>query len=477
MITKKATGDAFVDLGRRAILYLAGKDVVEDDQLMEMIQQQTNIYVQSWKSKLNMFYLNSAITQPANKTPESKIKKTMEKFSNAFTGVKDGRCEICGKPAHISTGNRTNTPLAGGSNEVNFHPSFGAGLDVCPDCLAALYFLPVAVLQAGGKILALQTRTETAYDVWIQRTVEQYREALGKGMSTGPEKSRQGTTPNTIYATTVNYVQHAGSAGINGEELTFFSFTNFGASPSVDIITVPHQTLLYLWHLENPQLLEHASRNSEAKTVEIVGSMMGLTDYLASYQELNSAWHLFIRQGMSVRKKPTKGAKVAPDPNDPLATSNRFINKLINGESLLWDMRRLRVPFTLAALYEMEVLGMEQQRIKKLMELGATIAVYEHEHNEQKIVRDLEGAKSCAEFRTAIRRAARRYVEKKGTPLLTANDLTQWIVRDNETWPEARDILLIYLYEQLADMLKKTSAVDEQAEESNEIQSEEEKDE
>jgi len=80
MITEELTGDAFVDLGRQAILRLAGKTVVDDEELRRMVASQAQLYVHDWAAKLNAFYLNSSITQTQGvyATSEGKLAKRVE---------------------------------------------------------------------------------------------------------------------------------------------------------------------------------------------------------------------------------------------------------------------------------------------------------------------------------------------------------------------------------------------------------------
>ena len=109
---------------------------------------------------------------------------------------------------------------------------------------------------------------------------------------------------------------------------------------------------------------------------------------------------------------------------------------------------------------------MEQQRMQKLMDVGERLADFERQQSDLRIVRDLERSETSSDLRAVLRQAARRHAEVSGTPLVTATDLAQWIVPDSARWDETRDFLLVYLYEELADMLKKKGASreDEQAE-------------
>lgn len=467
MITEELTGDAFVDLGRQAILRLAGKTVVDDEELRRMVASQAQLYVHDWAAKLNAFYLNSSITQTQGvyATSEGKLAKTRGIFDAAFTQAPDGYCEICGRHAHIVRGDRTNFPLAGSGTEVNFHPSLMPGIDLCPECLAAVFFLPVAVLQAAGKPLALQARTQRGYDAWLHSTVDVFRDAAAKGLSKGPVKAREATLPNVIYAAAVRFVQSAAEEEVAKEQFTFFSFTNFGSGPEANIVVLPPGLLLYLCHVEKHTGEAHAPGGNLTVTASpVTGSTVDLKKVLAIYPELNEAWHAFLRRGIR-RGKQQKGQGPVPE-DDPLLNRNDYIARLVQGKSLLRTMREAGVGYKLAALYEMEVRGMEQQRMQKLMDVGERLADFERQQSDLRIVRDLERSETSSDLRAVLRQAARRHAEVSGTPLMTATDLAQWIVPDSARWDETRDFLLVYLYEELADMLKKKGASreDEQAE-------------
>jgi len=138
---------------------------------------------------------------------------------------------------------------------------------------------------------------------------------------------------------------------------------------------------------------------------------------LATYPELNEAWHAFLRRG--IRKgKVQKGQEPVPE-DDPLLNRNYYIAQLVQGKSLLRDMREAGVRYQLAALYEMEVRGMEQQRMQKLLDVGEKLADFERQQGDLRIVHDLERSETSSEMRAVLRQAARRHAEVSGTPLMT----------------------------------------------------------
>jgi len=82
----RPTGDPFADVGGSVIRYLMEKHPEKD--ILELIEYMAKIYVNKWEGKINPFFLNSAITQPAYKG-DVKIKETIKYFTSLIkeTGI------------------------------------------------------------------------------------------------------------------------------------------------------------------------------------------------------------------------------------------------------------------------------------------------------------------------------------------------------------------------------------------------------
>ena len=63
------TGDPFVDSGGYVLKALS--DYYPECDVLELIMLATKIYVDNWDAKINPFFLNSKITQPAFKAEKS----------------------------------------------------------------------------------------------------------------------------------------------------------------------------------------------------------------------------------------------------------------------------------------------------------------------------------------------------------------------------------------------------------------------
>ena len=93
----RPTGDPFADVGGYVIRHLMNKMPEKD--IIGLIEYMANIYVTKWEGKINPFFLNSAITQPAYKG-DIKIKETIKYFNsliNETAKYEDGYCRIIGQ--------------------------------------------------------------------------------------------------------------------------------------------------------------------------------------------------------------------------------------------------------------------------------------------------------------------------------------------------------------------------------------------
>lgn len=123
----RPTGDPFVDAGGYALAEFANHFPELD--ILELIMKATDIYVDRWDSKINPFFLNSKITQPAFKGNKKK-KENKRYFLSLLKneGGKEGICRITGRKGLVFSGGRDNSILSGSRTFVNFHHDFQNGI-------------------------------------------------------------------------------------------------------------------------------------------------------------------------------------------------------------------------------------------------------------------------------------------------------------------------------------------------------------
>ena len=80
----KPTGDPFANAGGYALKVFS--ETFPEDDILQLISRASDIYVDSWDSKLNTFFLNSKITQPSFK-PVQKKQETLKYFKSLLNDV------------------------------------------------------------------------------------------------------------------------------------------------------------------------------------------------------------------------------------------------------------------------------------------------------------------------------------------------------------------------------------------------------
>ena len=90
----RPTGDPFVDVGGFALKEFEKR--YPELNILEIIMKATDIYVDKWDGKINPFFLNSKITQPAFNLQRKK-EETKKYFYDLLTNEtfgEDGFCRI-----------------------------------------------------------------------------------------------------------------------------------------------------------------------------------------------------------------------------------------------------------------------------------------------------------------------------------------------------------------------------------------------
>ena len=254
----KPTGDPFADTGGFAIEYLSEKFPQMD--ILELIDYITKIYVDKWGGKLNAFFLNSKITQPAFQGSR-KIKETNRYFEaliNETEPFETGYCRIIGRKTKLFFGGRDNSIMTGSGTLINFHHFFQKGISLSKEALIRIHFVPFACQQLQGKISLMQSSNETLSRLFVRMTIERNLHEIGVGLSQGVVKSDYNKPANAIF----DFVDSALSRLAEFREgnilpsLTLYHFTNFGASPEIQLYQLPAKVFLFYRTCLQPRFQE-----------------------------------------------------------------------------------------------------------------------------------------------------------------------------------------------------------------------------
>ena len=93
---------------------------------------------------------------------------------------------------------------------------------------------------------------------------------------------------------------------------------------------------------------------------------------------------------------------------------------------------------------------MDKDRIKVLIQLADKIAGLIEAQDKSDILIDLQKSRNPWEFRLALFKAMRLYAKTgKEEPLFNTEEYLYKIFPDGEPWTDARDLILVRLYEKL----------------------------
>lgn len=435
----KTTGDPFVDAGGFAIEYLSEKFPEKD--ILDLIKYTTKIYVEKWGGKLNAFFLNSKITQPAFKGSR-KIEETIKYFTNLVSETEQsevGCCRITGRETKLYFGGRDNSILTGSGTLINFHHFFQKGISLSKEALIRLHFVPFACQQLQGKISLMQSSNQKLSSLFVKQTVEKNLHSLGIGLSEGVAKSDFNKPTNAIF----DFVDHVLTQfqdfkGINTlPSLTLYHFTNFGASPEIQIHQLPAKVFLFYRTCLQPRFKKD-----------------WLNFVRAHYFDSQHIGAKFNLQTEKFELLKLKEIEVI-EQNEYKQWFNRILNKLLINENirpeiLRWS-RKHPFNFEIVSIYQQNILCMKKETINKIKELAAFLVREEDAEKIKRRIRVLDGAKNASALRRFILKdvVAANYVAGNNDPIVSVEDYVNHLFPDGSYWAEIRDILLIAIYQEL----------------------------
>jgi len=435
----RPTGDPFADAGGFAIEYLSERFPEKD--ILELIDYITKIYVEKWGGKLHAFFLNSKVTQAAFQG-QRKIDETNSYFKGMIDGTDPyevGYCRITGRKTKLFFGGRDNSIMTGSGTLINFHHFFQKGISLSKEALIRIHFVPFASQQLQGRISLMQSSNQVLSNLFVRHTVEKNIHEIGIGISEGVAKSDFNKPANAIFDF-VDYTLsqlHDFSDGSSLPSLTLYHFTNFGASPEIQLFQLPAKVFLFYRTCLQPKFKDE--------------------------------WHKFVRSNYFDTQH--KGAKYNPhteqfeiiksketeiiDQKDYKQWFNRILTKLlidenIRPEFLRWS-RKHQFNFEIVSIYQQNIIGMKKETINKIKELAAFLVREEDADKIKKRIKALDGAKNASALRRFILKnvVAENYAAGNDDPIVSVDDYVNYLFPDGSYWAEIRDILLIAIYQEL----------------------------
>ena len=438
------TGDPFADVGGYAMKEFAERSPTKS--LMDLIAEVTQIYVGNWGAKINPFFLNSKITQPAFDA-KKKTEETMKYFQSLLDGTAEhitGFCRITGKETKLFVAGRDNSILSGSGGFVNFHHAFEKGIMLSKEALLRFHFVPVACQLLQGRIALIHSSDPYLTDFFARKNVSKnlWNIASGTSSSEGILKSECRAPGTAVFRFVDEIISNANNKMTQSNpSLTLYHFTNFGASPEVKIYTIP--SILFDFYNFTQRGEYRKQWNS------FVSKYYSNSEYKGA--RLNNT-----TGKMELNKK---GEITEIESKDYMNWSNVIYNRILNDQSIIPHIRKWsekeKFNFKIVEIYQKNIRSMKQETIEKIKEMTDFIfdANKDNPHGIVKAIKKLNGVKNGYLLRRfVIRDIVAKFYEaeqEKETAIITVEEYAEYLFPDSGSWSEMRDVLLIAIYQRL----------------------------
>lgn len=448
------TGDPFVDAAGYALQELSNH--YPEYNILELIMLATNIYVDKWNAKINPFFLNSKITQPAFNTSEKKKRETQiyfEALLNDTLPYTIGNCRITGIKTKLFSAGRDNTVLSGSNTFVNFHHTFDTGMMLSKEVLIRYHFLPLACELLQGRICVISSNNSTISELYAKDCCTRTLYDIGQNISQGILKNKARSAGTAIFRYLDKILIHY-KVNMTNESLTLYHFTNFGASPEIQIYTLPFQALSFYQETQFPVYKENWG--------SFIASHYKCSDYKNAVY--NKKKNNFI---ISNKKQ-----EVIIEETNFKYWHNIIYDKMILNKSIVSNIRKWSIQnqfdLNLLKCYLINIRNMKKETIEKINQIAEFILSYHTKSNMKKVLSTLNGVKSPYMLRRFILQVIAQNYKQENEILVSVNDYVDYLFPDSTSWMETRDVLLIALYQKLHELHLKVE-VDELEEETDDF--------
>lgn len=450
------TGDPFADIGGLVIEYLQLK--WPEKSIMDLVMYATDIYVNRWDNNLHSFFLNSTITHNSNKGQKG-YNKTIEYYKGLVEGIsgQEGVCRITGQKTKVFPAARDNHIMSGSATLINFHHGFESGLQLSKEALIRIFFVPLGVEQLGDKVAALISNRLEVTRFFVYKNVEENIKGLGSNISTSIARSDFSNPVNAVFdyarqciegVKTATYVQETEMSATKDVTLNLFHFTNFGASPTINLIILPATTFAFYAYC----LLYHKKDWNNFILRQYTNSRFKNAAYDVESQEWKNNKEQAVYETYKVWR-------------------NNAFEYLLNGNSegfrglVLRHSKKEIFSFHIIEQYQINIRNMDKRTLAKVLELADFIIADSSDDDIKKAIRRINGQRNSSALRRYLLNLVADYNKKhsdKKKPLISMEDYADYLFPDGTYWNEIRDLLLIAIYQRLHEMNK---AIDAELEE------------
>lgn len=425
----KPTGDPFANAGGYALKVFA--DTFPDDDILQLISRATDIYVDKWDSKLNTFFLNSKITQPAFK-PGQKKEETLKYFESLINDVdaKNGFCRISGRETSVFAAGRDNSVLSGSGKFVNFHHGFDSGIMLSKEILIRLFFLPMSVNLLSGRVCVIDSSNKDISEKFALDNCKNVFSEIARKCSDGVSKSLSAAPSTELFRFADKIIKEYDETEEKNCSLNLYLFTNFGAKPELDIYILPFEGMDFY-------------------------RFVNRTKYKDDWQKFIST--KYFCYNTKTKKREWAGENFEIGETEFRYWKNSIYENFINGISILSDIlqwsKTNSFNFDIVKYYELKVRKMKKETIQKIEQMAEFIFEGNDKFSIEKAVKKLYAVDCSYDLRRfVLKDIVAKYYEKHADDnlaIVTVDDYANYLFPDTDSWKETRDVLIIALFQKL----------------------------
>ena len=432
-LTRK-TGDPFADIGGGVIKILFQEKGHTD--IFKLIEETSKIYVNNWKAKLNAFFLNSKITQPAFKG-EKKVAETAKYFRqllNEELPFEEGYCRILGEHTKLFSSGRDNNIMVGSGTFINFHHAFQYGLMLSKEALIRMFFVPFGCVQLADKVALLQSNDEEINTFFVEKNIRENQRKIATRIADGINRWDFKSPSSALFDFAQHWIINVKDyACEENVELNLYHFTNFGATPEVVLHNFSAALFKFYSRVQYRTLQPDWRRFSH--------SYFRIKN--AEYDSENDTYK--VKEKKEVKTLAYKDFKI---------WNNSIYENLLSNKSILKAMlnwvyeKRRPLNFEIVKLYQINLRNMNEKTLQIIERLADF--VLRDTNNLKKKIRSLQTPTKAHAFRKALRKLEEKNLsERNPDPLFSLDEYALELFPDGTYWQEIQDLLLISIYQKM----------------------------
>lgn len=429
------TGNPFVDAGIWALSQWVGKnpDEIDKDDLKEIAEDMFDTVYSNerwYRSILHgMVFPNGKISNPGDfkkSIPERK-QKALDYFNDSIEVIEplgsSGSCVACGRREFNKRFFKSEIPLTGSGQMLNYFSYYTKGADYCPACAFAVQFSPLIMYKCGD-LLLFHSDSKSLMKIWSKKAINNLKRQFLAGNIQGCFNEEYKNVKNALFHMIGIIIDEMGIRGISDKQvsITFYRFKNFNKGANLDIYYFPTVVFNFLTDIKR-----HENYNDWMKIV------------------IKGYW-----------KKPK-------DENEYKNNPNKVYNDLLDGKSIIpfFIGRKNREAiggWNLMSHYLVEVMNMDEKRIEAIKEIGDKLASYIRQTEDLKTLRNLENATRYDSFRNILRIIIKKRIKNgEKEPLFSFEEYVTYLFPESSSgWKETQDLLLFRIYEILTEWMATT---------------------